>query len=98
MAVAPMHRVGAGTERLALAPSVRSISGGLAVDDIGRDRQHALSVRRVPVGRMLADLLHEAGHHAGGDLIDPIVVVAKLRRRLVAFVLIVDNQAGGVAG
>ena len=33
----------------------------------------------------------------GGDLVDPVVVVAELRRRRVAFVLVVDDQSGLVA-
>ena len=60
MAIAAMHRVGAWPERLALAPAVRRIAGRLAVDDIGRDRQHALRVNGVAIGRMLAELVHEA--------------------------------------
>src|SRR4051794_2011041 len=96
MAVASMHGVGAGSERFTLPPSVGGVSGGFAVDDIGSDREHALGVRRVPVGRMFADLLHEACDEADGDLIDPVVIVAELGRRLVAFILVVDHKSGSV--
>ena len=47
MAVAAVHRVGAGPERLALAAAVRRVAGRLAVDHVRRDRQHALGVRGV---------------------------------------------------
>ena len=94
MAVPAVHRIGARPERLALAATVRGVSRSLAVHDIGGDGEHALRVRRVSIGRVLADLLHEAGDDAGRDLIDAIVVVAELRRRFVTFVLIVDDQSG----
>ena len=60
MAVAPVHRVGARAERLALAAAVRRVAGRLAVDDVGGDGQHGLRVRGVAIGRVLADLRHEA--------------------------------------
>ena len=34
----------------------------------------------------------------GCDLVDTVVVIAELRRRLIAFVLIVDDKPGLVAG
>ena len=34
----------------------------------------------------------------GRDLVDTIVIVTELRRRLIAFVLIVDDKPGLVAG
>src|SRR6516164_6843379 len=98
MAVAAMHRIRARAERLALPASVRRVARRLAVDDVRSDGQHALRMRRVPIGRVLADLLHEAGHDGRGDLIDTIVVVAELRRRLVALVLKVDHESILIAG
>jgi hypothetical protein len=50
--------------------------------------------RRVAVGGVFSYLPHEAGDDLRRDLIDPVVVVAELRRRLVPFVLIVDDQPG----
>ena len=82
MAVAAVHRVGARTERLALAAAVRRVAGMLAVDHVRRDRQHALGMRRIAIGRMLADLLHEARDEVGRDAVHPIVVVAELRNRV----------------
>ena len=98
MAVAPVHRVGARPERLALAPPVGRVSGRLAVHHVRRDGQHALGVDRVAIGRMLADLLHEARDEVGGDRVDPVVVVAELRAGL-SFTLdaIVDGEPGLVA-
>ena len=93
MAVAPMHRIGARPERFALAASVRRVAGRFAVDDVRGDRQHALGVRRIPVGRMLADLLHEARDEVGGYLIHAVVVVAELRNVGIAFVLDSRRQA-----
>src|SRR6476660_3566864 len=96
--VAAVHRIGAGTERLALPAAIRGVSGRLAVDDVGRNRQDALGVCGVPVRRMLADFSHETGDKLGCDLVDTVIVVAELRRRLVAFILIVDDKPGLVAG
>ena len=36
---------------------------------------------RVPIGRMLADLLHEPRDEIRGNAVDAIVVVAELGRR-----------------
>src|SRR3954452_2819093 len=98
MAVAAMHRVRARSERLALAPSIRRIAGRLAVDDVRGDGEHALRMRRVSVRGMFTNLLHEAGHETGGDLIDAVIVVAELRRWRISFVLVIDHQTGCVAG
>src|SRR3954469_20538241 len=99
MAVTSMHRIGAGPERLALAAAVRRVAGGLAVDDVGGNGQHALSVSGVAIGPMLADLLHEARHELRSDAVHPIVVVAKLGNCVSArsFDDIVDGEAGFVA-
>src|SRR6516225_3083747 len=93
MAVATMHRIGARRERLALAAPVGRVAGRLAVHDVGRDRQHALGMGRATIGRMLADLAHEARDDLGGYGVDPIVVVAELRYRPVALHAVVDGEA-----
>src|SRR5215203_6213579 len=99
MAVTSMHWIGAGPERFALAATVRRVAGGLAVDDVGGNGQHALSVRGVAIGRMLADLLHEARHELRSDAVHPIVVVAKLGNRVSArpFDNVIDGEAGFIA-
>ena len=79
MAVAAVHRIGAGPERFPLAAAVGRVAGHFAVDDVRRDRQHALGVSGVAIGRMLADLLHEAGDEVRRDAVHPVVVVAELR-------------------
>ena len=97
MAVPAVHRVGARPERFALAATVRGVSRGLSIHDVRRDREHALRVCRVSIGRVLAYLLHEAGDDAGRDLIDAIVVVAELGCRGVVDILIVHDQSGLIA-
>ncbi len=52
---------------------------------------------RVSVCRMFANFSHESGDDVGRDLVDTVVVVAELRRRLIAFVLIVDDEPRLVA-
>src|SRR4051794_7286340 len=61
MTVASVHRVGAGSKWLAFAASVRRVPGVLSVDNVRSDGQHALRMRRVAIGRMLANLVHESG-------------------------------------
>src|SRR6516164_11281185 len=70
MAVPAMHRISTRSERLALPAPVRGVTGGLAVDDIGSNREHALSVGRVPIGRVLTNFPHEAGDDVRRDLIN----------------------------
>ena len=43
---------------------------------------------------MLAELLHEARHEVRSDAVHPIVVVPELRDRRLAFIHIVDGEAG----
>ena len=93
--VASVHRVGSGRERLALSAAVRGVAGGLAVDHVRGDRQHRLGVLRVAVRGLLADLRHEPPHDVGGDLVDPVVVVAEGRE--VALGDVVDHQPRLVA-
>src|SRR5215831_5669372 len=97
MAVAAMHRIGTRSERLTLPAPVRGVSGGLAVHNVGGNRQHALGVRRVAIGRMLADLPHEAGDDVRRDLIYAVIVVAELGCRFIPLVLVVDDQACRIA-
>src|SRR6516225_5116487 len=92
MAVAAMHRIGTGREGLALAAPVRGAARRLAVDHVGRDRQHALSMGRPAIGRVLADLLHEASDDLRGDGVDPIVIIAELRYRAVLLAAIIDGE------
>src|SRR5262245_60276191 len=92
MVVAAMHRVRSRPERFALPAAIVSVAGGLAVDDVRRDRQQALGVRRIPISRMLADLVHEARDEAGRDLVDPVIVVAELRNVGIALILVVDGE------
>src|SRR4029079_7991640 len=86
-----------GSKWLAFPAPVRRISGLLAVDDIRGDRQHALRMRRVPIGRMLSDHSPETRDDIGGDLVDAVIVIAELRGRGIAFVLLVDNKTGLIA-
>ena len=95
MAVAPVHRVGARREWLALAAAVRRVAGRLAVDDVGGDGQHRLRVHRVAIGRVLADLGHEARDQVGGDVVHPAIGIAEFRE--VALDPVVDRQARVVA-
>ena len=97
MAVAAVHRVRAGCEGLPPAPSVGRVPGRLAVDHVRGDCQHALRVRRAAVGRMLAELFHEARHEIPRDAVHPIVVVPELRDRRLALIHIVDGKAGLIA-
>ena len=46
VAVAPVHRIGAWRERLALPPAVRRVAGRLPVHDVRRDGQDRLRVQR----------------------------------------------------
>src|SRR6201999_2843787 len=78
MTISSVHRVRAWSERLAFSASVRGITRGFAVHDIGCDREHALRMRRVSISGVLSYLLHEAGDDLRRDLIDAVVVVAKL--------------------
>ena len=96
VAVAAVHRIRARAERLALAAAVGRIAGVLAVDHVGGDRQHALRMRCIAIGRVLADLLHETRDKIRGDAVHPIVVVAELRRRALLSMRIVDGKAGVV--
>src|SRR3569623_1356885 len=98
MAVPTVHRVRARPERLALAAAVRSISSSLAVNDIRSNGEHALCVRRIAVGWVLSYLPHEAGDDVRRDLINAVVVVAEVRRRLIPLILIVDHQSCRIAG
>ena len=77
--VAAVHRVGPRRERLPLAPAVRGVAGGLAVDDVRRDGEDRLGVHRVAVGRVLAELAHEGADDPGREVVDPVVVVAEHR-------------------
>src|SRR5271167_2132272 len=97
MAVPAMHWISTWSERLALPAPVRGVAGGLAVDDVGGNREHALSVRRVPIGRVFANFPHEAGDDVRRDLINAVIVVAELGRRFIALVLVVDDQARRIA-
>ena len=97
MAIASVHWVGAGSKGLTLPASVGGVSRGLAVHHIGRDREYALRVCRVSVGRVFAYLFHEAGDEARCYLIDPVIIVAELGCRYITDVLIVDDQSSLVA-
>src|SRR6187431_646626 len=98
MTVAAMHRIGARSERLALAAAIGGVSRRLTVHHVRSDGEHALGVRRVAVSGVLSYLPHEAGDDIRRDLIDAVVVVAELRCRLVALVLIVNHQSFLIAG
>ena len=54
-----MHGISAGSEGLALLTAVGSRAGGLAVDHVGGDGQNGGGGDGVPVGVVLADVLHE---------------------------------------
>src|SRR5262249_4927133 len=97
MAVAAMHGISAWPERLTLPAPVRRVTGGFAVDDVGGNREHALSVRRIPIGRVFAYFSHEAGDDVRRDLINAVIVVSELGRRFITLILIVDNQARRIA-
>ena len=72
MAVAAVHRIRAGCERLAFPPAVGRVAGHFAVDHVGGDRQHALGMRRAAIGRVLAELLHEARHEVRSDAVHEV--------------------------
>ena len=95
MGVAPVHRIGARRERLALAPAVGRVAGVLAVDHVRGDGQHRLGVGGAAIGRVLADLGHEARDQVDGDVVDPRIGIAVLGE--VALDLVVDRQALVVA-
>ena len=97
MAVAAVHRVRARCEGFPLAPAVGRVAGRLAVDHVRRDRQHALRMRCAAIGRVLAELLHEARHEVRRDAVHPVVVIPELRDRRLAFIHIVDGKAGLIA-
>src|SRR5205823_4402379 len=77
VAIAPVHRVGTRGEWLSLAPTIRSVAGGFAVDDVRSDCQDRLGMPCIAVGRVLAQLFHEGGDKPRGKVIDAIVVVSK---------------------
>ncbi len=91
MRVTTVHRVRAGREGLAGTPAVRGVPGGLAVDHVGRDRQHRLGGHRVAVHAVAADLRHERLDQLDGDGVDAVVVVAV--GGPVALGLVVDDDA-----
>src|SRR4029077_15113015 len=98
MAVPPMHRVRARPEWFTFAASVGGIPGRFAVNDIRGDRQNALRVHRISVGRVLADLSHETRDDVGVYLVNAVVIIAELRNSGITFILIVDGKTGLIAG
>src|SRR5262249_20058376 len=97
MAVTAVHRIGARCEWFALAPAIRRISGCFAVDHIGCDGQNALRMSRAAIGRMFADLLHEPRDDIAGNTVDAVIVVSQPRGRILALVLVIDDETGVIA-
>src|ERR1700704_4119241 len=52
---------------------------------------------RAAVGRVLAQFLHEARDEVSGAGVDPVIIVAKLRKRVIAVDLVIDSEAGFIA-
>lgn len=75
----------------ALLTTVRGSTGGLSVDHIGGNGQNRGGGNAVPVGVVLADLLHELVDYVAGNVIDPIIIVAELGE--VALDLVIHGQA-----
>src|SRR4051794_37795799 len=90
-----MHRICAGCKRLAQTSSIRRVTRALAINNVRRDRQDRLGMYGVAVSWVLSQLAHESCHQPGSQLIDAIVIVAKLWE--VAFDLIVSNQTSLIA-
>src|ERR1700761_1843497 len=95
MLVAPMHRVGARSERFPATPSIRSIARTLAIHHVRCNGQDRLSVNSVPVGGILSQFAHEGADCPGSKLVNPIVVIAENWK--IAFNLVVDHEARLIA-
>src|SRR6185369_14826044 len=85
--VAAVHRIGTWGERLALAAAVGRIAGRFPVNDIRGDRQDRLGVKRIPIGRVLTQLVHERADQPDSELVDAVIVVAELRERALGSVV-----------
>ena len=95
VAVTAMHGIRAGRKRLPSPAAIRSIAGRFAVDDIRSDCENRLCMEGVPISGILSQLLHERTDQPNGELVDAIVIIAKLRE--FAFGFIVNHQPGLVA-
>ena len=95
MIVPTVHRVGTRGEGLALPPAIRRIAGMLAVDDIRRDGENGLGMYRIAIGRVLADLGHEARHQIRGDVVHQCIGIAECWE--LAFDTIIHREAVRVA-
>ena len=87
-----VHWICTGSEGFPAMPPVRSIASVLSVHDVRSDRQDRLGVQRVSISGVLPQLVHEGGHGPGGEMVNAIVVVAKLGE--ITFGLIVGHQPG----
>ena len=83
--------VGARGERGERLAAVGGAAGGLAVDDVGGDRQDRRRGLGVAVGVVLGDLGHERLEQPDGHVVGTVVVVAVLGE--VALDLVVDDDA-----
>src|SRR5215208_1668471 len=91
MNIASVHRIGAGSEWFSLSPSVRSVASIFSIDDVGSDCQHRLRVKSMAVCGILSEFAHESCHQPGSKLVHAIVVVPKLRKLPLGFVI--SNKA-----
>src|SRR5580704_7356862 len=90
-----MHWIGARSKWLPATPSIRSIASALTVYHVRGDCQNRLSVNRVAISGIFPQLAHECTDDPGGEVVNPIIVVAKPRE--IAFGLIIDHKTSVIA-
>ena len=56
----------------------QGVAGALAVNNVRGDGQNRLSVQGISIGRVLSELVHERADQPRSQLVNSIVVVAKL--------------------
>src|SRR5580692_13191634 len=93
--VAAVHWIGARSKWLAATPSVGSIAGILPVDHVRGDCQNRLGVNCVAISGIFSQLAHECADDPGGEMVNPIIVVAKPWE--IAFGPIIDHKPGVIA-
>src|SRR4030095_15709169 len=70
-----------------LPPAVWSVAGILAIYDVRCDRQDRLCMNSFAIRGILPQLLHKSADDPRSELIDPIVIVAKLRKLALGLVV-----------
>src|SRR6516162_1840031 len=92
MRISSVHRICSRRKRLTFAPPIGSVASVFAIYDVGSDGQDRLGVKSIAIRRIFPELAHESTYDPGGNLVDAIVVVSKLRE--FALYLEISDETG----